>query len=490
MNDEFLRRIRKTPQPEFLAELKSRLDRQSPLPAPRGRWSFTRGLITGLLLGGAAFALTAVSLTRGPESLRSLVRAPAGYFARLMSGRPSGPEDEQDQAHGQHRAAPLGPVWLPDRAAGEPAGQAPTVPTQSTGYAVKQDGHSSSPGSSTVPGAGSSSAGGIGGFSPFFSIKVVASSDAYPFARVAANDVSRLGYHMTVDPDSGNAFERLCGTGGADPVDVVELSRRITPQEFRRCTSMGVRGNFPRLVEVKVGYQAISLARAQLYGTLRLTSRQLFLALARRIPDPAHPGKFINNPNTTWNQVDSSLPYDRIQVTGPTTTSTAGQLAAHLLLQPGCNSFPSIVAIRDSDLAGYEDICGSLRSDGSYVESASFFGWAYSDRLLTNPTAFGLFRLNDPGRTSSNLLLNPVDGVEPTQTALVAGSYPLAEPLYLYANKSRLFGIQAFANLVRVSLTAGFPFAMEEDVWTFVPLDSAERDASLANAAALKELQF
>jgi phosphate transport system substrate-binding protein len=479
MNDEFLHRIRKAPPPEFLAALKARLDRQSPAPAPRRRWAFTRGLITGLLLGGAAFALTAVSLTRGPESLRSLVRTPAEYFARLMRG--SGQEEDKSQTHGQHQAAPLGPVWLPNRATG-PSGQAPTVPTQSTGFAVKQDDHSG-PVGSKAPVAGSSIAAGGSGFPAFEAVKVLASQDAYPIARVTANDVPRFGYHMTVELDTGNPFGRLCNTDSTAPVDAVELSRRITPDELSRCT----RGGVTRLVEVKIGYQAITLARARLYGPMRLTARDLFLALARKIPDPARPGKFINNPNTTWNQVDGALPYDRIQVIGPATGSTAGKLAAHLLLQAGCDSYPGIVAIRDSDPGGYEDICGNLRGDGSYVQSTNSAGWAYFDELATNPTALGILRLNDPSRALNNLLLTPVDSAEPTQAAVAAGTYPVAETLYLYANKSRLLGNQAFNSIVRSSLAPRF---LQQDTWAFVPLDSAERERSLANGSALKELQF
>ena len=486
MNDEFLHRIRKTPPPEFLAGLKAKLDRQSPEPAPaaRRRWSFTRGLITGLLLGGAAFALTAVSLTRGPESLRSLVRTPAEYFGRLMRG--PGQEEGKDQAHGRHRAAPLGPVWLPDHAAGS-SGQAPADPTQSTGSAVKRD-SGSSPAGSGRPSTGSSSVAGGGG-STGFQIRVAASSDAYPIALAAANRMLRYTYRVNVElDDAADALDRLCSTDSSTPVDAVELSRRITSDEFRRCARGG-----NKLVEIKVGYLAIVLARAPLYGAMHLTARDLFLALARRIPDPAHPEKLINNPNTTWNQVDGSLPYDRIQVMGPDPGSSPGKLVAHLLLQGGCNSYQSILALRDSDPDGYENICGTLRADGAYVQSNLFAGsssnWAYSDLLVSNPTDIGIFGPNDPSRSRNNLVINSVDAAEPAPAGLTAGTYSVAQSLYLYINKTHLFGPQVFMPFVNASLERG-PHFFERDTWAFVPLDTAERSSSLANATALKELQF
>lgn len=488
MNDEFLHRIRKTPPPEFLSRLKARLDRQPTTPAPRRRWSFTRGLITGLLLGATAFALTAVSLTQGPEYLRSLVRRPAEYFARLARG--SGQEDAQGQtqaqAHGQHRAVPLGPVWLPERPAGS-SGQQPNVPAQSTPVAVKQDGHSD-PVAPKAPGAGSTTVGGFGG-SPFLNIRIAASSDAYPLALVMANRVSRSGFKVNVEPDVGDAFERLCNTDSTNRVDAVELPRRISSEEFRRCARGG-----NKLVEVKLGHLAIVLARASLYGPLRLTARDLFLALARRIPDPAHPEKFIDNPNTTWNQVAGSLPYDRIQVSGPAPDSAAGKLVAHLLLQGGCNTYQSIMALRDSDPDGYENICGTLRSDGAYAQSELFgdsgANWAYSDLFVINPTQMGVFRVDDPGRARNNLAISSVDAAEPAPAGLTAGTYSVAETLYLYTSKTRLIGTQPFLAFVNANMPRPHQYFLERETWAFVPLDTAEMNASLANAQALKELQF
>jgi phosphate transport system substrate-binding protein len=494
MNDEFLHRIRKTPPPEFLAGLKARLDRQSPPPVPRRRWSFTRGLITGLLLGGVAFALTAVSLTRGPESLRSLFRTPAEYFARLMSGgNGSGEGDGPREARGrsQHNVVPLGPVWLPDHTAG-PSGQPPRVATQSTGFAVKQDSHSGSV-NSAAPATGSASTGSavVGGFPGFETIRVVASSDTYALGLTSVKDVSRLGQHLIVERDANDAWDRLCISDSPAPVEAAFLARRMTAEEFRRCTRGGT-----RLVEIKVGYQAIALARARLYGPLRLTARDLFLALARHIPDPTHLGKLINNPNTTWNQVDGALPYDRIQVAGPDPGSASGKLVAHLLLQSGCNGYQWIAALGDSDPDKYEEICGSLREDGAYARGVSSgWSWSFSDMLTTNPTAVGIFSqsefsLGELHLAADSLLLNPVNSIEPGQAGLTAGTYPLAETLYLYVNKSRVFRNQAYVTVVQAISAPKNLYGNEPAAWAFVPLESAERKTVLANAAALKELQF
>jgi phosphate transport system substrate-binding protein len=304
-----------------------------------------------------------------------------------------------------------------------------------------------------------------------------------------AKRVPRYGYRVNVELEAGDVFDRLCSPDSPTRVEAVELSRRITSEEFRRCARGG-----NKLVEIKMGYLAIVLARAPLYGPLHLTARDLFLALARLIPDPAHPEKLINNPNWTWNQVDGSLPYDRIQVIGPAPGSAAGKLVAHLLLQGGCNTYQSIVAIRDSDPDGYENICGTLRTDGAYVQSDLFgdsgTSWAYSDLFVINPTQIGIFRSNDPGRARNNLAISPVDAAEPAPAGLTAGTYSVAETLYLYTDKTRLSGGQALIAFVKANMARGAPYFLERDTWAFVPLDTAEMNSSLANAMAPKELQF
>ncbi len=489
MNDEFLHRIRKTPRPEFLAGLKARLDRQplAPAPAPRRRWSFTRGLITGLLLGGAAFALTAVSLTRGPESLHSFVRA-TEYFARLMRGsEQEGTQDQTlDQAHGQHKAVPLGPVWLPDHAATGPSGQAPRVATQSTGYAVKQDGTSAGVNSAS-PASGS--AGGIsgGGFPLNYSIRVVASPDAYPVAAASTRLVERDGFRLLTEIDKGNGLDRLCDSQSPAPVEMMLLSRRMTPAEFRRCTRGGT-----RLIEIKAGYQAVALARTRQRGPMRLTARALFLALARRIPDPAHPEKLISNPNTRWSQVDSSLPAERIVVAGPDPRSPSAEVMAHLLLQVGCNSYPWIAALRDGDPDRYEEICGSLRDDDGYTHPG---GWSVSEMLETNGAGVGIVSVRGVGpsdfqRAADDILLNPVNSIEPGQAGLSAETYPLAESVYLYVNKSRIFFSHAYTSVVSEILAPKSLYGAEPSAWTFVPLEATDRQIALTNATAQKELQF
>ena len=52
---------------------------------------------------------------------------------------------------------------------------------------------------------------------------------------------------------------------------------------------------------------------------MKLTKEQVFLALAKEVPDKD--GKLVANPNKMWTDIDPSLPAVKIEVLGPPPTS-------------------------------------------------------------------------------------------------------------------------------------------------------------------------
>jgi ABC-type phosphate transport system substrate-binding protein len=428
MNDDFLHRLREAPRPEFLAALKSRLDRQ---PRAARRPGFALGVLVGLVAAGAAFALY-LSASRQPAD---------GHFA------------EAD--HYRTKATPLAPAWLPTHAAREKT-PATTEPAAATEAATAQR---ATPQSYT-PGA------------PLRTFTYAAAQQTLLNEMLV--NVVYWGRVKVAHGSIQAALQHLCeGSGGEDLPDVVQLARRITADEYRVCTH--------GLIEQRLGYEALVLARSGLYGPLRLTARDLYLALARRVPDPGHQGTLIDNPYTTWNQVDPALPYDPIKVFGPGPESAHGRLAAGLLLTAGCNTYPWIVALRDTDEQRYNDICGSLRSDGAY-ESTNVEGWNFGEMLAGNPTALGLFTLGGFESVRQKLLANPVDGITPDMSTLAAGTYPIGRTLYLYAGKVR-YGYPLTYSALAALVTnppnryTWQPDKLDTPAWAFVPLDTAEQDA-------------
>ncbi|MDB6012281.1 MAG: putative phosphate binding protein [Gammaproteobacteria bacterium] len=454
MNDDFLHRLRKEPPPGFLTELKDKLDRQSAPARPR-RLSFSRGLAVGLLLATTAFAVTSLSINSAPKSLHAFLAAPVEFVAR-MSGSPSPSEDRQ-----HHGRAPLGPAWLPTHVAPQSEGdalEAEPPPASGTAVAVSPvAGEAKSP--SIQPAAVPTG---------YETLNVIAAASLYPHAQTIADHVGKYVGQMRVSLEkNGTALNSLCNPDPKGNPSVAELYHRVTPAELRTCPL--------KLTEVAVGHQAIVLARGRLYGPLRLSARALFLALARQVPVPTDPALLLDNPNTTWNQVDGALPYDRIHVFGPELSWVQGKLAAALLLEAGCNTYPWLADLRTSDPARYDEICKTVRNDGVY-ESSAEGGWAFSDNLVRDPTTLGIYTLSEFERSQDKVVANLIDGAEPSAETIVAGTYPASRTLYLYVNR-RYWGSSLFDRVLTNYLLPINLYGNEPAVWGFVALNPAERAA-------------
>jgi len=87
---------------------------------------------------------------------------------------------------------------------------------------------------------------------------------------------------MEESTGTGEGFGQFCaGTGDAHP-DVANASRRIQRSEMELCTENGV-GD---IVEIKIGYDGITMANARDAPFFSLTLGHLFLALAETVPFP------------------------------------------------------------------------------------------------------------------------------------------------------------------------------------------------------------
>jgi phosphate transport system substrate-binding protein len=231
---------------------------------------------------------------------------------------------------------------------------------------------------------------------------------------------------------SDAVFPSLCAY--SNTVDTVVVDRRILPEELELCHRTN-----KHIAEVKLGHEAIVLARSNLYDPPRLSTRSIFLALAREIPNPSHPEELIKNPNVTWDQVDSALPSERIEVSGPPLSSPTGIAFRDLILKAGCLAIPTIASLKETDPERFEEVCGSVRTDGVYRVSE----WSqhtgsnpsnYVGYLQANPEAIALLAYGEDPLRYLNLNAGSIDGVTPNRSIIRSGSYVGARVLYLYAN--------------------------------------------------------
>jgi phosphate transport system substrate-binding protein len=392
MNDEFLHRIRTDPPPRFIARLKARLDLkdEKSLKPVRQTWLRNAFLLTLLGASGLAAALIVTMLYR-QESARPTPPAAQALQAPVESGNTSA------------------------LIARQVASPKPTIP----------------PTVNSPPAA---------------SFHMAGPSLFQPIIQESARILRRNGSFTAPEydtKDSTAAIAALCGEGdtnipaakdGADKLiaDAVVLNRRILASELKSCGAHGV----AHIAEIKLGYEAFVLARSSLYSAPQLTPQDIFLALAREIPDPDNRQKTVKNTNVSWDQVNSALVGERIDVLGPQANSPAGSAVREILLEPGCATALRKSAIRMAD-RGSDDACKNLRTDGIYHDAAHDL----EGYLEANPEALVILDYKDFWIKRGRMIAASIDDVMPTEATLADESYPGSRTLYLYVNSSRAAGI-------------------------------------------------
>jgi len=199
-------------------------------------------------------------------------------------------------------------------------------------------------------------------------ISVVGSSTVYPFTTTVAEQFGKTGSFKTPKVEStgtGGGIKLFCGGVGVQFPDIANASRRIKQSELDTCAKNGVKD----VLEVKIGYDGIVLANAKSAPVFKLTRKELFLALAKKIPDPSAPETLIANPNKTWNQINPALPAQNIEVLGPPPTSGTRDAFAELVMEAGCGTYAWIKTMKDVDEGRFRAICHGVREDGVYIEA-------------------------------------------------------------------------------------------------------------------------
>ncbi len=276
-------------------------------------------------------------------------------------------------------------------------------------------------------------------------IAVVGSSTVYPFATVVAETFGKTTAFKTPKIEStgsGGGLKLFCAGVGVEYPDITNASRRIKSSEVERCASNGVND----IVEVKIGYDGIVIANARSAPPFNLTRRDLFLALAKKVPNINGSGELIDNPYKTWQDVNVSLPATAIEVLGPPPTSGTRDAFVELAMEGGCQTFDLIKAMKRQDKQAYQGICHTIREDGAFIEAGENDNLIVQ-KLESNPAALGIFGFSFLDQNANKVQGSTVDQVAPTFETIADGSYPVSRPLYLYVKKAhvgKIPGIQEF----------------------------------------------
>jgi phosphate transport system substrate-binding protein len=264
-------------------------------------------------------------------------------------------------------------------------------------------------------------------------ISIVGSSTVYPFATVVAEQFGKTTSFKTPKIEStgsGGGLKLFCAGVGVEHPDITNASRRIKQSECDKCAKNGVTD----IVEVKIGYDGIVVGYSKKGQAISLSRKDLFLALAKDVPDPAGGEKTIPNPYKTWKDVNSALPDYKIEVLGPPPTSGTRDAFVELAMETGAKSFGWIKAL---DKKPFRQIAHTIREDGAYIEAGE------NDNLIVqkldaNPQAFGIFGFSFLDQNTDKIQGAKVDGVPPTFDNIAAGDYPVSRPLFFYVKKAHV----------------------------------------------------
>lgn len=249
-------------------------------------------------------------------------------------------------------------------------------------------------------------------------LRLAGSSTVYPFSSFVAEEYATVKNIKTPIVESlgtGGGFKVFCE--GA--TDISNASRPIKSSEFDTCKKNGVTD----IVGVMIGYDGIVLAQNKTNTPLNISKEELFLALAKEIPQD---GKLVPNPYTNWNQINKNLPNRKISIYGPPASSGTRDTVEELVM---VDVSKKLKIYGDK---GYK----TIRQDGSYIPSGENDNLIVS-KLTVDKDAFGLFGYSFLVSNADKITAADIDGIKANEENIAAGKYELARSLYIYINAKK-----------------------------------------------------
>ena len=276
-------------------------------------------------------------------------------------------------------------------------------------------------------------------------INIVGSSTVYPFAIVVAEKFGKSTDFKTPKIEStgsGGGLKLFCAGVGTQHPDFTNASRAIKTKEIKRCRENGV-GD---ITEVKVGYDGIVIANSKSAAPYKMTRMDLYLGLAKEIPNPDGSESFIPNPHKTWKDVNPELPAAKIEVLGPPPTSGTRDALNELGIERGCKTYPERKKLKEKNKKLYKSECRAIRTDGVYIEAGENDNLII-EKLITNPDSLGIFGYSFLDENRDKVKAATINGVSPEFELISNGTYPISRSLWFYvkdAHASVIPGIREY----------------------------------------------
>jgi phosphate transport system substrate-binding protein len=320
-------------------------------------------------------------------------------------------------------------------------------------------------------------------------IYIVGSSTVYPFATTVAERFGRTTKYPTPKVEStgsGGGMKLFCQGVGVEHPDITNASRRVKASEVAMCQENGV----DKMTEVKIGYDGIVLANRKDQPQFDLSRKDIYLALANKVPDPEGGEKLVKNPYKHWNEVNADLPDQRIEVLGPPPTSGTRDAFAELALEAGCKEFDFIKQMKEENEDKFKRVCHTVREDGAYIDAGENDNLIVQ-KLEANPQALGVFGFSFLDQNRDKIQGARIGGAEPKFEKIKTGEYPLSRPLFFYVKNAHVGNIPGMREYIDefTSAQAWGPDGYLVDKG-LIPMPEEEREQMKERAQELQPLDM
>jgi phosphate transport system substrate-binding protein len=268
-------------------------------------------------------------------------------------------------------------------------------------------------------------------------VRIVGSSTVFPYAQA----VSEQFANMTGAPSpiiestgTGGGMQIFCGGVGESFPDITNASRAMKKSEYDLCVKNGVTD----ISEALIGFDGLSIAVSRANTVdLDLTLEQVYLALGAQVPVD---GKWADNPNKKWSDIDPKLPATDILAYGPPPTSGTRDAFVELAMHEGCEGLDFVKAEKaklDKKAFGnwVKENCSRMRTDGPFVEAGENDNLIVQ-RLEADPNAVGIFGYSFLYENLDKLKDVKINGIPANFDTIADKSYPISRPLYFYVKNA------------------------------------------------------
>ncbi len=287
-------------------------------------------------------------------------------------------------------------------------------------------------------------------------VQVAGSSTVLPYASIVAEAFGENFDFPTPVVESGGSsagLKRFCEGVGENTIDIANASRQIKPAEVEVCAANGVSD----IIEVRIGYDGIVFASDINGNAFEFTPVDWYRALSDKI---VVDGAVVDNPYTTWDQVNPDFPAQPIQAFVPGTKHGTREVFEDQVILAGCEEsgdFEVMKVALDDDKKAAEKACIALRTDGKSVDIDGDYTETLA-RIESNKDGIGVFGLAFYENNTNKLQVATMSGVVPSTESIAEGTYPVSRPLFFYIKKAHIGvipGLQEFAEFFVADEIAG-----------------------------------